>query len=168
MWCEAVLTHKQAQEKLTTMMMKNPMKLLLLAVLLLASTVMASAQKTVHVRGYTRKDGTVVSAHDRAAPGTSSRSSSRSASSRIPSSAIYSQSTRTSDGRIRRSSRAKHDFMRMSPCPSTGKCSGGCRGYVVDHIKPLACGGDDTPSNMQWQTKEAAKVKDKWERHGCR
>jgi len=38
----------------------------------------------------------------------------------------------------------------------------------VDHIKPLACGGDDTPSNMQWQTKEAAKVKDKWERHGCR
>jgi len=40
-------------------------------------------------------------------------------------------------------------------------------GYVVDHIIPLVCGGDDDPSNMQWQTKEAAKEKDGWERKGC-
>jgi hypothetical protein len=39
---------------------------------------------------------------------------------------------------------------------------------VIDHINPLACGGPDSPSNMQWQTKEAAKAKDKWERAGCR
>jgi hypothetical protein len=31
-------------------------------------------------------------------------------------------------------------------------------------VKPLANGGADDPSNMQWQTKEAAKEKDKWER----
>jgi hypothetical protein len=40
-------------------------------------------------------------------------------------------------------------------------------GYVVDHIKPLACGGADAPSNMQWQTIAAAKAKDKVERDGC-
>jgi hypothetical protein len=43
----------------------------------------------------------------------------------------------------------------------------GRKGYVVDHIKPLACGGKDEPSNMQWQTTAAAKVKDKTERKGC-
>ncbi len=152
------------------MKMKNRLKLLLLVGLLLAGAVIASAQKTVHVRTYTRKDGTVVRAHDRAVRGTPSSSSRRSASSRVKSSPIYSQSTRPRaiDGRIQRSSRAKHDFMRMSPCPSTGKSNGGCRGYVVDHIRPLACGGADAPSNMQWQTKEAAKAKDKWERNGCR
>jgi hypothetical protein len=35
--------------------------------------------------------------------------------------------------------------------------------YVVDHIKPLKRGGSDSPSNMQWQTKQEAKAKDKWE-----
>src|SRR5216683_7638817 len=29
----------------------------------------------------------------------------------------------------------------------------GRKGYVVDHVKPLACGGVDAPSNMQWQSK---------------
>jgi hypothetical protein len=36
-----------------------------------------SPTKPVHVRQYTRKDGTVVRAHDRAAPGTASRSKGR-------------------------------------------------------------------------------------------
>ena len=30
---------------------------------------------------------------------------------------------------------------------------GGWPGHVVDHIIPLACGGPDTPENMQWQTR---------------
>lgn len=41
-------------------------------------------------------------------------------------------------------------------------------GYVIDHIVPLACGGLDAPSNMQWQSAAAAKEKDKTERRGCR
>jgi hypothetical protein len=45
--------------------------------------------------------------------------------------------------------------------------SGKCPGYVVDHVKPLACGGADAPWNMQWQTKANAKAKDKTERSGC-
>jgi len=47
--------------------------------------------------------------------------------------------------------------------PSTGKTSGGCPGYLLDHIKALKRGGADDPSNMQWQTIEDAKEKDRWE-----
>ena len=36
-------------------------------------------------------------------------------------------------------------------------------GYVIDHTIPPKRGGADKPSNMQWQTKAAAKAKDKWE-----
>ncbi|MBZ5500143.1 MAG: HNH endonuclease [Acidobacteriia bacterium] len=54
--------------------------------------------------------------------------------------------------------------MRSHPCPATGKTSGSCKGYVIDHIVPLAKGGADAPSNMQWQTTAEAKAKDKWER----
>src|SRR5207253_8752697 len=66
-------------------------------------------------------------------------------------------------GRIKRSSAAKHAFERQHPCPSTGKTSGRCPGYVVDHVRPLECGGADAPSNMQWQTIAQGKAKDKTE-----
>ena len=70
---------------------------------------------------------------------------------------------RDSHGRIKRSESAKNEFKRAHPCPSNGKSGGACPGYVIDHVKPLKRGGADAPSNMQWQTKEAAKAKDKWE-----
>lgn len=76
----------------------------------------------------------------------------------------YSGAQRDSHGRIKRSAAAKDSFKRQHPCPSTGRSTGACPGYVIDHIKPLANGGADDPSNMQWQTKAAAKEKDKWER----
>jgi hypothetical protein len=46
--------------------------------------------------------------------------------------------------------------------------SHGRPGYVIDHIVPLACGGADSPSNMQWQTAAEATAKDKLERKGCK
>ena len=64
---------------------------------------------------------------------------------------------RDSHGRIKRSEASKREFMKKTGYPK------GRPGYVVDHIKPLKKGGCDCPSNMQWQTKEAAKAKDKWE-----
>ena len=71
-------------------------------------------------------------------------------------------------GRTRRSAAAKDGFKREQPCPSNGRRSGACPGYVIDHVNPLACGGADDPSNMQWQTIAEGKAKDKWERRGCR
>jgi hypothetical protein len=70
---------------------------------------------------------------------------------------------RNSRNRIKRSSTARREFEKAHPCPATGRSSGGCPGYVVDHVKPLKRGGADTPSNMQWQTKQAAKAKDRIE-----
>ena len=59
-------------------------------------------------------------------------------------------------------------FKRLYPCPETGVTRGSCPGYVVDHIKPLCAGGEDTPENMQWQELAASKVKDKEEWRMCR
>lgn len=55
-------------------------------------------------------------------------------------------------------------FVKSNPCPSTGKRSGGCPGWQVDHRKPLAAGGSDHPSNMQWLTVEQHKAKSASER----
>ena len=52
------------------------------------------------------------------------------------------------NGKIKRSERAKNDFKHQQPCPANGNSSGSCPGYVIDHVKPLECGGADTPSNM--------------------
>ena len=64
---------------------------------------------------------------------------------------------RDNHGRIKRSASARHEFMKMTGFPN------GRPGYIIDHIVPLYKGGCDCPSNMQWQTKEEAKAKDKWE-----
>lgn len=130
-----------------------------------------SSSKPVKVRTYQRKDGTVVQAHTRSAPGTASTKAKpaakpvvKRATKPTPSPAAM----RDGKGRINRSETAKHDFQRQHPCPANGKSAGGCSGYVIDHIKPLACGGADAPANMQWQTAAEAKAKDKWERTGCK
>ena len=64
---------------------------------------------------------------------------------------------RDPNGRIHRSQSARHAFMKMTGYPH------GRPGYVIDHIIPLKRGGCDCPSNMQWQTIEDAKAKDKTE-----
>jgi hypothetical protein len=70
---------------------------------------------------------------------------------------------RNSHGKIARSAKAKDEFKHGQPCPSTGKASGACPGYVIDHRVPLKRGGPDAPENMQWQSTAAAKAKDRTE-----
>ena len=70
---------------------------------------------------------------------------------------------RDGHGRIARDPHAKEAFRKSHACPATGKRYGACPGWVVDHIRALKHGGADDPSNMQWQTRAAAKEKDKWE-----
>jgi hypothetical protein len=64
---------------------------------------------------------------------------------------------RDKNGKIKRSEAAKKAFEKQTGYPH------GRPGYVVDHIKPLKEGGADDPTNMQWQTVEDAKAKDKIE-----
>lgn len=73
----------------------------------------------------------------------------------------------SADARIKRSQTAKVEFKASHPCPANGATKGPCKGYVIDHVKALACGGPDAPSNMQWQDAASAKAKDKWERKEC-
>jgi hypothetical protein len=122
----------------------------------------STKEKTVHVKEYERKDGTIVQAHDRSAPGTKSTATVKAKS--VSPSATPGSSTvaaRDANGKIARSAAAKDAFMKQTGYPK------GRPGYVVDHKIPLECGGADTPSNMQWQTVQEAKVKDRTERN-CR
>ena len=78
-------------------------------------------------------------------------------------SGAYPGVKRDAHGRIARDPHAKEAFRRKHPCPATHKTYGACPGYVIDHIQALKHGGADSPYNMQWQTRAAAKAKDKWE-----
>lgn len=123
-----------------------------------------SGPKTVHVKEYTRKDGTKVKAHDRAAPDSSAPDAAKPARTKEEKHASTPPVVtvaRDADGRIKRSASARHAFEVQTGYPK------GRPGYVIDHVKPLACGGADAPFNMQWQTIEAAKTKDRVERIGC-
>lgn len=122
----------------------------------------SSSSGKVHVKGHYRKDGTYVKAYERSLPLKSKSASIKTAS--LQSSKVSSSvASRNKNGKIARSEKAKSDFTKQHPCPSTGKTSGACPGYVIDHIVPLKRGGADAFSNMQWQTVQAAKAKDKVE-----
>jgi hypothetical protein len=139
----------------------------------------ASSERTVHVRAYTRRNRTVVHEHRRRPPSEATAIPPESGGIRFalrqtayrkdyaaPGDALRSVA-RDSHGRIKRSHAAKDAFQRANPCPANGATAGGCKGYVVDHIRPLECGGADDPSNMQWQTIADGKAKDKTESY-CR
>lgn len=124
----------------------------------------SSSSKSVHVKEYRKKDGTVVKAHDRKPPkekstgGSSKRSTT---STPAPKPLTNKERQKAAEDYLHRSEAARRAFMKQTGYPN------GRPGYIIDHIVPLACHGADDPSNMQWQTIEEAKTKDKIERKGC-
>jgi hypothetical protein len=103
-----------------------------------------------------------VSAKDSGSKGGSHTKSAHSGATHSHKASSKSTAPRGKNGRIKRSNAAKHQFEVQTGYPH------GRPGYVVDHIVPLACGGADAPSNMQWQTMAEARAKDKVERVECR
>jgi hypothetical protein len=91
------------------------------------------------------------------------RSSSHSRTSSHHAKSKCAYCARDGHGKIKRNPEARHAFRHSHPCPSTGRTSGACPGYVIDHVQALKHGGADSPSNMQWQTVAAAKAKDRVE-----
>jgi hypothetical protein len=65
-------------------------------------------------------------------------------------------------GKTPRNAAARHAYARHAGYPK------GRPGYVIDYVVPLASGGADAPSNMQWKTIAEATAKDRVERAGCR
>lgn len=58
--------------------------------------------------------------------------------------------SRDADGSISRRADVLAAFKRHHPCPSTGKTSGPCPGWAINHTIPLACGGCDSVTNLSW------------------
>jgi hypothetical protein len=131
-----------------------------------------AAARPVYIHGYTRSDGSYVHGYTRSTSGgrsARSHSISRWSPADVGSDrrhSIAATATPEHHVTVRRSAAARDEFKREHRCPSTGRPRGACPNYVIDHIKPLAIGGADAPSNMQWQTIKAAKAKDKIECYG--
>ncbi len=76
---------------------------------------------------------------------------------------------RNADGSIKRSTAVLNAFKRIHPCPSTGLTTGACPGWALNHTIPLACGGCDSVSNLDWMPDEIKSCaqpwcRDRWER----
>lgn len=57
---------------------------------------------------------------------------------------------RNDSGDTLRSKQVLTRFKQLYPCPSTGKTSGKCPNWAIDHVIPLDCGGKDAVYNLQW------------------
>lgn len=71
--------------------------------------------------------------------------------------------SRPAEAATPRGQSATYQFRKFNACPSTGKFTGACPGWVMDHMHSLRCGGPDTPENLWWQTRVEAKDKDRQE-----
>lgn len=68
----------------------------------------------------------------------------------------------------KRSPATKAEFRKLNPCPATGKKTGACPGWQVDHKEALVCGGRDELANLQWLPVAEHREKTKVEVKLCR
>jgi hypothetical protein len=71
---------------------------------------------------------------------------------------------RNHNGQLVRSASRRVRFLREVMHISDGKVP---KGYIVDHIVPLFCGGGDIPSNMELLSEAEWRAKSRWERQPC-
>lgn len=76
---------------------------------------------------------------------------------------------RDKNDRIARSTSVLRAYQKLHPCPATGKTSGACPGWAINHVIPLAKGGCDSVINLMWvpvQIKSCSSQYciDRWER----
>lgn len=57
---------------------------------------------------------------------------------------------RNADGTTKRDPRVIAAYRKLYPCPSTGLKTGACKGWALDHTRPLDCGGVDAVWNLTW------------------
>ncbi len=69
---------------------------------------------------------------------------------------------------IQRSRSEVQSFRSQEPCPATGRTSGACPGWAVDHVIPLCAGGLDRRENMQWISDEDHAFKTRIDVRECR
>lgn len=69
-----------------------------------------------------------------------------------------------------RDPQVRAEFMKLHPCPATGKTRGKCSGWNVDHRIPICYDkfGLDVVSNMQWLTVEQHREKTKLDVKVCK
>lgn len=58
-------------------------------------------------------------------------------------------------------------FRKTHACPATNLFTGACKGWVVDHVRPLCFSGADHPDNMTWEEQKVSYLKDAFEREAC-
>lgn len=81
----------------------------------------------------------------------------------------YAGDSRVCEVRQQRKASTVREFRKIHPCPSTGKPTGSCPGWQVDHVIPLGSCGCDIVENLQWLKTEIKTCagnlcKDRWER----
>jgi len=74
---------------------------------------------------------------------------------------------RTANGNIKRSASEVYKFRKANPCPVTGKTTGACPGFQVEHTIPLCACGPDKVSNMTWMATAEHKIKTKADVKHC-
>lgn len=67
-----------------------------------------------------------------------------------------------------RSSSVRAEFRKANPCPATGRKTGACPGWQIDHMHALCAGGLDEPANLNWIRAEDHKRKTRQDVRDCR
>lgn len=60
------------------------------------------------------------------------------------------------------------EFVKQNPCPIEGPGTCFQKGYAVDHVWPLVCGGPDTVENLAYLNRESHKIKSRDDVRRCR